>query len=378
MSSQIKNLTKKIVINAYKTKLEKEMRQKMAKKGVLIKMIEANSKRTKCLSDILKESDNLNILSNNKTSQNDTNEKMSDADIMKKYRNTPKGGPKHSIAVNRAHHLSNFLTEYIINSFQSGRYEKPIIPDHLNKKTDSNGYVKEAYVFELSNVELQPNLNFIRIHWLCSDDEQINEYVENYLEKSLKVQIRNNLVSERVMSYVPQVLFVRDNTNVLFKQLDEHLMKIKLENEMNESDEKQNDQNEHNENYREDIKDETVKKVERIDDKINNLYGVDFNRLIESIKSTSYTPKQLPWSSNTNLEQSNKNDNAIELSSNDNNNNSLNPIDVVNEANKSKFLVSLKAYQINKRMKNERRAKSTLNKLNQLEYEMLRNENNLD
>jgi hypothetical protein len=127
MSSQAKNAVKKLVINGFKTKFEKELREKVSKKGVLVKLINSNMKRANVLVDILKESDDLNTISHGKNAAQKT-----DDEYLKKFSQMPKGGPKHSIAVSRAHHLTNFLSEYIINAFQSGVFLKPDIPDHLN------------------------------------------------------------------------------------------------------------------------------------------------------------------------------------------------------------------------------------------------------
>lgn len=338
------NIAKRMIINAYKKRLDKELKSKFAKKGLLIKVFESNKKRSDSLVEILKESDDLNHMSNNSSSSSSSSSSRvkTDDEYLKKFHNVPKGGPKHSIAVKRAHHLTNFLSEYIINAFQSAHFESPEIPEDLNTQSDLNGFKKEKFSFEISNVELLSDLSALKISWLASENENINQIVEVFLEKRLKSQIRNILINERVISYVPKVVFVRDETKVLINKLDEYLMKINLET-------KEAPQEEEEEVKQDDvISTNIVKKKE-----INNLYGVDFNTLIESIKTGTSADYKL-----------------------------INPktqdLTVVNNEGQSHpitFETSLKAFEINKRLGRERLNKSALLKLSQIEFEEFRNKN---
>lgn len=106
------------------------------------------------------------------------------------------------------------------------------MPEKFKKETiDSNGFVKNEYLFELTDVELLTDLTKLRIFWSISGIEELDLEIENSLEKRLKNQIRSHLTNQRVMNYVPTVEFVRDNSKVLADKLDEYLMKIKIEKE---------------------------------------------------------------------------------------------------------------------------------------------------
>jgi ribosome-binding factor A len=360
---------KQLVLDAYKKKLNKEMQEKFAKKGLLKKMFDANKKRTNTLVEILKESDNLNTMQNNNYSKNNngsstttSSTKPDNEQFLKKYYQTQTGGPKHSIAVNRAHHLTNFLTEYILNAFQSGHFESPdLTPLNLDPKT-------EDYFFELSRIELLTDLSAIKVYWFNSGIEKIDSYVEVFLDKKLKSQIRQTLINEKVMNYVPKVVFVRDETNALMKQLDESLAQIKIEtsqyeksiNEVNTENEESSFKTIENEKEKINSSRNSVKKV------INNVYGVDFNKLLEKIKSgnsNDYT-KWSPTSPENNSEL--QAENAPKPSN-------LTLDTALAHVEQKKFESSLKAFQLNRKQKMERLNKSAILKLCHLELQEFKN-----
>ena len=244
----------KLALDVYKRVLAKEMKQRNMKKGLLIKIYEANSKRSGALDEILTESDQLNNMrakaerDANMAGTRDAPTTQSEEEFLKKFRDMPKGGPTHSIAETRKNHLTNFLSEYILNAFQSGLFVKPELTEFFTtwKSTDDvHGFAKNKYDFEISNVELMADLSALKIHWMISGVPEIDTEVECYLEKCLSGQIRSTLTNERVLNYVPRVVFVRDETKVKLEQLDEQLMKIKIDLEKsaptNETSNAQND-----------------------------------------------------------------------------------------------------------------------------------------
>jgi hypothetical protein len=92
---------------------------------------------------------------------------------------------------------------------------------------------------------------------------------------------------------------------------------------------------------------------------VNNLYGVDFDRLLEAIKKDG--------SSNTSksVELAQTGEVAGELMA-----------QKQQENEKIKFENSLRAFKINKRLKTERLNKSAILKLSQLEFEELKRDSN--
>ncbi|RNA14777.1 hypothetical protein BpHYR1_053583 [Brachionus plicatilis] len=319
-------MLKRFVINAYEKRFQKELREKLAKKGLLTKVLDNNKKRTDSLIDILKESDNLNTLRSSPGLK-------TEEEYLAKFRNASHGGPKHSIAVNRAHHLTNFLSEYILNAFQSGRFDSPEIPAEINTELDLNGFGKETFYFEISNVELMSDLSALRIYWYSSGNEKVNRIVEDFLEKKLKSQIRATLAGERIMNYVPKIVFLKDDSRFLINQLDNYLMKLNLETK---------DKSNEAENYPID-KNLTI----TTNNNVNNLYGVNVDEVMECIKkgpSSQVDDVCIPEPS--------ENKPACTL-----------------EQSSSNFNSSLRAFEINRRMRRERLSKSTLHKLTQLEFE---------
>lgn len=349
----------RLAINAYKNQLNKEILQKKAKKGLLVKIVQSNRNRAGVLNEILRDSNNLNIMNHetfrqqsaeNPTDENETSDRKNE-DYLKKYYQTPAGqGPKHSIAQARAHHLTNFLTEFIVNAFACGRFAQP----------DMNEYPSQPapeFVLELSRIELPLDLTSIRVHWLNSGDETLDRFVEGFLNKRLRNEIRQTLIQERVMSYVPRVVFVRDETNALMKKLDEQLAKVKIENQ--HYDKSCEDQATDDDQSSSTVSDVTTlstmdTKPEKIHKAIDNLYGVEFNTLLEKIK-TNTASECTKWSN--------------ELAINQDKSEITRQVEEMKLEQKEKFENSLRAYQVNKRLRIERLSKSALLKMSMLELE---------
>ena len=353
MTSKVSKL---FVIGAYKRSLQNETKLKNAKKGLLIKICHRNKGRTNVLSEILAQTNDLNTINSKNFKNNNIDDSSatktanaSDDEYLKKFYQTPNGGPKHSIAINRAHHLTSFLTEYILNAFSSGYFEMPEIAKF---KLETN--CTEDFVFEISKIELCANLSALKVYWLNSGNQELDSFVEDFLDKKLRSQIRQTLSSERIMSYVPRVVFLRDETNANLKRIDSYMAQIKLENSSYDSqqqdshesaDEKNNDKEESNEKNHQQVN--AVKK-----NSINNLYGVDFNQFLEKIK-TGTGSDCIKWS-----KEVEKSESAVA------------PLINSGDLNaKSKFEQSLKAFQINRRIKNEKLNRSAIFKLSLLELE---------
>ena len=231
---------KTLVVNIYKNFLDKQMKDRNRKQALLHKIYDKNLKRTKALDDVLTESDNLNKMKKkiavdpaSFAAASATSSTKSEQEFLEKFLNMPKGRPTHSIAENRRNHLTNFLSDYILNGFESGLFVKPVISDfNIDTKadqTDSNGFVKNKYEFEISQIELMADLTALKIKWFISGNKKLDEEIEKFLEKCLKTQIRSTLTNERVISYVPEIVFIRDESKIILEKLDEHLLKIKTE-----------------------------------------------------------------------------------------------------------------------------------------------------
>lgn len=332
------------MINAYKNRFDHELRAKSRKKGLLVKMINANKSRSNVLDEILKESNDLNTINNASSSSRSA----SNDEYLKKFNTTMRGGPKHSIAQTRAHHLTNFLSDYIINAFQSGYFDSPEIEQLLNFK------------FEISNVELMCDLSALKIHWLVSRDESVNVEVEKFLDKKLRTQVRNKLVEERVINYVPKVVFVRDESRVLVDILDEYLTKINLE-ENAKKQEKNCEEKEEDDVV-------VVKKDSSTDGKqslVDNLYGVNFNKLVETIKKDANNRE---WKENENDE---RHVSTLGAHQNEPQKNTIMP----HEEKSSSFSSSLKAFEIQRKQKWQKLSKSAFIRLSQIEFEEFRQKN---
>jgi ribosome-binding factor A len=349
------------VIDYYKKQLQQEAKKRMAKKGLLTKIVESKKKRANVLVNILQESNNFNTLNNdsfkNATEANSEKKPPSDEEFLKKYYQAGKGGPKHSIAVSRAHHLTNFLTEYILNAFASGQFETPDIAAY--KK--SNPEFAEDYVFEISQIELLADLTALKIYWLNSGNEKLDAYIESFVNSKMQAHIRQTLSDERVMSYVPRVVFVRDQTDSLMKKLDEHLAQVRFETSQSNENADSVNQNTTQTDTDSLVTVKPSQKPSVTKKAIDNLYGVEFNRLIEKIKKNNPSDCSLysPKSEETSLEVVKKEE----------------PVSL--EA-RSKFERSLKAFQINKRIDHQRVNKSAILKLSMLEMERKKIDEELD
>ena len=348
---------KNLVVNIYKNLLDKQMKEKNRKQALLHKVYDKNLKRTKALDDVLTESDNLNKMKKKLAvdpasfaAASATSPTKSEKEFLEKFLNMPKGRPTHSIAENRRNHLTNFLSDYILNGFESGLFVKPVISDFNIDQIDSNGYVKNKYEFEISHIELMADLTALKIKWLISGIKQLDEEIEKFLEKCLKTQIRSTLTNERVISYVPEIVFIRDESKIILEKLDEHLLKIKIELEQAE-------------NVEEVEKEEMVLKVEekkeKAKTKVDNLYGVEFTRLLESIKKSTSNVGE-PWSEHSVISTNDKAklDTDIAL------------LDEMRR--KEKFEADLRAFQINQRLKHQRLNKSAIMRIAQIEFENFR------
>jgi len=131
-----KQLVKSIVIDAQKIKEKAFLLEKNAKKGLLTKLLQANSKRTSALIEILSETETQKTIKKKNEAilkkasvANSEQATKSNEEFLKKYYQTPKGGPNHSIAQNRAHHLTKFLRQYLLTGLLSGKFFFPF--DHL-------------------------------------------------------------------------------------------------------------------------------------------------------------------------------------------------------------------------------------------------------
>ena len=111
----------------------------------------------------------------------------------------------------------------MINAFNGGLFDSQIDISLKDKK------IPQKFTLEISNVELLADLSALQIHWLCSSDERVNTAVEAYLDTKLRNQIRQKLIEERVINYVPRINFCRDHSHVISEKLDEYLAQIDLE-----------------------------------------------------------------------------------------------------------------------------------------------------
>ena len=315
--------TKRLMLNVWKAKCEKELREKTRKKGLLIKMIDSNSNRSEKLVDILKEPSGVNT----SASSTDNSKSFSEAEFLRKYHESSKGGPNHSIAQNRAHHLTNFLSQYLINAFQSGYFTVPV---------PTIGPDKQKFIFEISNVELPTDLRRLKVYWHISGDEAVDSAIEASFERGLKNQIRSTLTNERVMSYVPQIEFIRDNTQATLRKLDEYLMQIKKENSK---------EMEKEETVEEEIpKNQEEKKV--MVKNVDNLFGINIVKLSAAVKMN---PEYKEWRAESNVSLPLAEPKSTEIT--------------VLPSEPNKFAVSLKAFQVNQFVKRRQKNKSGMQKM---------------
>lgn len=135
----------------------------------------------------------------------------------------------------------------MINTFNEGFFDSIEVedPKSVGKRGDRAG---QKFVFEISNVELLADMSAINIYWLSSSDERINVAVEAALNAKLSSQIRSRLIEDRVINYVPRIVFCRDPSRVISEKLDEYLGRIELEKKCtNVEEEKQEEKNTHEE-----------------------------------------------------------------------------------------------------------------------------------
>ena len=220
---------KKLALNVYQNLLDKTMKEKLKKQSLLHKIYDANSKRSEALDQALNEADHVNRtkkkMNNNPSCAASSSTTRSEEEFLEKFRNMSKSGPKHGIAEIRKNHLTNFLSDYILNGFESGLFVKPSLSDFQLSSASS----QSKYEFEVSHVELMADLTALKIHWLISGSPEIDDETERFLQKCLKTQIRSTLTNERIISYVPNIVFVRDATRVMLEKLEENLTKLRHE-----------------------------------------------------------------------------------------------------------------------------------------------------
>lgn len=121
-----------------------------------------------------------------------------------------------------------------MNTFNEGLFDSIEVDDPTKKSG-------QKFLFEISNVELLADMSAIQIHWLCSSTESINKEVEKALDVKLRAQIRSRLIEDRVINYVPRIVFLRDPSRVIFEKLDEYLVKIDLEKNSAQNDNQNED-----------------------------------------------------------------------------------------------------------------------------------------
>lgn len=238
-------MLRRFLINNFKNHFQRELREKNSKKGLLAKVIKNNKKNTNCLVEILKDSDHLNTFKNSFY-------QTTEDEILLKFRNTNKNSQKFSISSNRTNYLSNFLRKFIINVIQSNYFE------NLDFSNDN-------FFLEISNIQIMSDLSSIKIFWVTSENEKQNIYVENYLENNVKYKIRSVLFSEKVINFVPKILFIRDESNMLYDQIRLYLSNKNFDGKSNH---------------------EEISGVKQ-SNTINDLYGINTDNMIEKIKNNT-------------------------------------------------------------------------------------------
>ena len=249
-SSSSSSIARKIAFNFQRARDKQELIKKYGRQGKLIKFVQNRSKTNTQIDETLsshvekyKFNGPAQILSSSSTQSiyEELREKLSNLNLNKAYRRT---------ATIRAHHLTNYLSNYIINAFQSG-----YIGRELNDKHPT---------FQISRILLDADLRKLEICWLTTTDETANEDIEkNYLNR-LSSQIRHEIISNQIIGYMPPVVFTRDNSKMILEQLDD-LLKIKEINKKTENS-------------------ETATKSENQTKTANNVYGIDHDKLMSQIK----------------------------------------------------------------------------------------------
>lgn len=240
---------RRFLINRFENIYQKELKEKISKKGLLVKVLTNNKRKTDSLIEILKDTDDLNALKK-------SFQKITEEEYLSKFRNIVNNRFKHSIADQKANYLSEFLNEFIINAFQLNYF-------------DDFDLFNEKFSFEISRVQLMSDLSSIKIFWFICENEKFNILVENCLENKVKSEIRDVLLCEKVINYVPKIIFIRDESRMLMSQIDDYLSQIKNKTELNQVISKEN-------------------KCFSETSTVNNLYGINTDSMIENIKSNSF------------------------------------------------------------------------------------------
>jgi ribosome-binding factor A len=128
--------------------------------------------------------------------------------------------PLNKTAQIRAHHLTNFLYNYLINAIQSGTLD-------IDYLTSLNNDLDKKFNFQISKIQLKSDLNYLYIYWFTSINDKLNERIEQIYLPKLGNQIRYLLASNRVIGYVPPIKFIRDTSRAMLEQLDDYLKNIK-------------------------------------------------------------------------------------------------------------------------------------------------------
>jgi hypothetical protein len=316
--SSSSTIGKKIIFNFQRAKDKQRLNDKYGKRGVLMKLITNRSKLNTQIDETLAEHVNkykLNGPAQNLTTQTTSTQSAYEETKLKiaKLKISKVDKDHQTTAKLRAHHLTDFLSNYLINSFQSG-----FIGSELNYKYPS---------FQVSRLLLTADLNKLKIFWLTNVDENINTDIEqNYFPK-LTAQIRHEIISNRIIGYVPPVVFIRDNSKMVLDKLEELLRVASIKTDKEDVEVEGND-------------DEDVGRQQTDTTIVNNVYGVDHVKLMNQIK-----PAQVS---------------------------SVLDTDVIEEdvIEKKKFDSTLKAMKINQRIKKEKQtSKSALLQLALYEYE---------
>ena len=297
-------------VNIQRARDKQILIEKYGRRGKLIKLTQKRSKLSTQIDGTLnhhveryKFNGPAEIFKSNDTITEDLRIKLSKLSQSKEVKKT---------AAMRAHHLTNYLSNYIINMFQSG-----YIGSELNDKYP---------MFQISRVLLDADLGKLEIYWLTVIDEKSNEDIEkNYLSR-LSGQIRHDIISNRFIGYMPPVLCIRDNSKMILDQLEELLKVPKNERNLNK-----------NEIINKPVKDTPI---------VNNVNGVDHNKLMKQIISEA--------TKNEVIEEEEKE-----------------KVDLI----KKKYDLTLKAMKINQKIKKEKIYNSALLRLTITEFDNSRRMN---
>lgn len=297
---------------SYEQAIEKaKIKEKYSQKGDLIKLLINRKNLNEQLEKVL-QNQKINRIEND---YNNLRRKLFN-DYKDKFINTN----NNKTAQLRAHHLTNFLYNYLINSIQSGTLNIDYLID--------NNEIRSKFNFQISKILLKSDLNYLYIYWFTSIDDTINKRIEDIYLPKLGNQIRYLLTSNRVIGYVPPIKFIRDTSRAMLEQLDDYLKNIK--------------QNEQDKQVEEEDDDEKKQKSNDTNDGnslITNIYGIDHNKILNQLNINDVIDDNKQEESND----------LIKL--------------------KDKYEKSLKAFKIHNLLKKEKESKSVfmamaLNELN--------------